>query len=272
MVRNIEAADPWTVLFYRSLAFFVTVLIFMIVCDGGRLSLTARRVRRLGWLDLLIASALASGFIFYLQSLFATTVANTVLMLSTGPFFAALLGWVFLREKISLVTWVTMCMAFAGIAIMLMGAGLRTDSGASDLLGIVFAVAAVLAFAIMVVSLRWAGPERDMLMATSLAGLIAAVVSGFMMPTFQISLHDLLLSIGLGSIQIGIGFIFITLASRTVPAAQVPLLALGETALAPLWVWLFVNEVPAINTLIGGVIVLSAVIWQGYAGIRQRDS
>jgi len=92
-----------------------------------------------------------------------------------------------------------------------------------------------------------------------------------MMPTFSISLPDLLLSLALGSVQIGVGFIFITLASRTVPAAQVPLLALGETALAPLWVWLFINEVPAINTLIGGSIVLIAVIWQGYAGIKTNN-
>jgi len=98
IVRHIEHADPWTVLFYRSLAFFVTVLVFMLVRDHGRVRETVKRVTRLGPLDALIATALACGFIFYLQSLFATTVANTVLMLSTGPFFAALLAWLVLRS------------------------------------------------------------------------------------------------------------------------------------------------------------------------------
>jgi len=75
----------------------------------------------------------------------------------------------------------------------------------------------------------------------------------------------------LGAIQVGLGFILITLGSRSVPSAQVPLLALAETALAPLWVWLVVNETPARNTLVGGAIVLAAVAFQGIAGLRRSQ-
>ena len=106
--------------------------------------------------------------------------------------------------------------------------------------------------------------------AVSLAGIAAALMCVPFMPTFAISGHDLLMAIMLGSVQIGFGFILITLGTRSVPSAQVPLLALGETALAPLWVWWFVAEVPAVNTLIGGGLVLVAVLFQGVVGLRGR--
>jgi len=78
-------------------------------------------------------------------------------------------------------------------------------------------------------------------------------------------------SMALGAVQVGMGFILITLGSRSVPSAQVPLLALAETALSPLWVWLLVNETPARNTLFGGAIVLAAVAFQGIAGLRRNQ-
>ena len=110
-----------------------------------------------------------------------------------------------------------------------------------------------------------------MMAPTALAGILAAVLTLGFIPTFNISFHDLLLSICLGSLQVGLGFILITLGSRSVPSAQVPLLALAETALSPLWVWLFVNETPARNTLMGGALVLCAVLYQGYAGLKPRQ-
>ena len=113
-----------------------------------------------------------------------------------------------------------------------------------------------------------------MMAPTALAGVIAAAMCVPMMSPLvdilAISVTDLFIAICLGSVQVGCGFILITLGSKTVPAAQIPLLGLSETALSPLWVWLAVNEVPANNTLIGGAIVLVAVVMQGYAGVRAK--
>lgn len=254
IVRFIENADAWLLLFFRSLAFFVTVIIFMVFRDRDQL---VNRFRDIRPRDLIVSVALASGFIFYVLSLYNTTVANTVLLLSTGPFFAAFLGWIVLREKVSRATWVAMLIAIAGIGVMVSG-GLATD----DLLGAWYAILAVFSFAVLIVALRSAG-DRDMLAVTALSGLVAAAYCVPMIDSFHINLRDILLAISMGSVQVGFGFILITLASRSVPAAQVPLLALGETALAPLWVWLFVAEVPDTRTLIGGAIVITALIYQG---------
>lgn len=259
-VRFLENANPWTVLFYRSLAFSLTVSLFMVIRDGRKF---IRHFQQLQPIDGIVSLSLGIGFITYVLSLFNTTVANTVLILSTGPVFAALLGWLILRERVSKATWLAMVLAFGGVAIMV-----SDGIAGGDVAGLVYALLAVLAFAVMIVTLRSVQQGRDMMAATALAGICAAFLSLFFIPTFQISLHDLLLSIGLGALQVGLGFILITLGSRSVPAAQVPLLALAETALSPLWVWLLVNETPARNTLLGGVLVLCAVVFQGVLGLR----
>lgn len=261
-IRFIEDASPWTVLFYRSLTFTVTVVIYLLVRDRRTF---IKRFRSISAADLVISMSLALGFITYVLSLFNTSVANTVLILSTGPVFAALLGWLVLREKVTVVTWLAMLLAISGVVVMVSG-----GIAGSDKLGILYALLAVMTFSVMIVMLRRSPAYHDTMPATALAGICAAIMCVFFVPTLQISLNDLLLSIALGSLQVGMGFILITLGSRSVPAAQVPLLALAETALSPLWVWLLVNETPARNTLLGGAIVLCAVAFQGISGLRRQ--
>ena len=259
-IRFLDDASPWTVLFYRSLTFSLTITAFMVFRDGRAFT---QRFAQIKPQELVVSVSLAVGFIAYVLSLFNTSVANTVLILSTGPVFAAVLGWIFLREPVVRTTWLAMAAAFGGVAVMV-SSGI--DIG--DRFGILYAFIAVFAFAVLIVALRRAPTGKDMMAPTALAGICAAILSLAFIPTFSISLHDLLLAISLGSLQIGLGFILITLGSRSVPSAQVPLLSLAETALSPLWVWLFVNETPARNTLLGGMVVLCAVAFQGYIGLR----
>jgi len=138
--------------------------------------------------------------------------------------------------------------------------------------GMLLAVMAVLAYASMLVVLRSAkernGRARELLPATALAGLLAALFSIPMIDSFVLSQTDFLLSLCFGSVQVGAGFILITLATQIVPAAQVALLSLTETALAPLWVWLVFTETPGPNTLLGGVIILIAVLYNGIVELR----
>lgn len=258
-VRSLETDDPWIVLFYRSISFSVTVLIFM--CVYGDTSLS-NRFRGMRPIDAVVSLSLSIGFIFYLLSLYHTTVANTVFILSAGPFLAALLGWLFLREAVSRLNWVAMILAALGISIMVSGA-----VEGKHLFGMLLAFGAVAAFALMIVVMRSTAQQRDMLPSTFFGGLLAALICSPMIDQFSISRWDLSMAIGLGVVQIGAGFILITLGTRSVPAVQVPLLTLSETALAPLWVWLLVNETPARDTLTGGAIVLGAVLLQGTIGI-----
>ena len=267
LVRYIESANPWTVLFYRSLAFSATVFLFMCIrrarSPASSHSLLSE-FRPRHWSDIVVTLSLATSFTGYIMSLFHTSVANTVLIISTGPVMAAVLAWLLLRERISRLTAIAIAGAIIGVFVMVSG-----GIGDSDIKGILYSFIAVFAFAIMIVSLRFSH-HTDSIPFTCLAGLVAALFSIVLLPTFAISTNDLLIALSLGSIQIGVGFTLITLGSKSVPSAEIPLLCLGETALAPIWVWLAVAETPARNTLIGGAFVLSAVLLQGILGIMKN--
>ncbi|MEE9332993.1 MAG: DMT family transporter [Granulosicoccaceae bacterium] len=262
LVRMIEQADPWTILFYRSITFAITVLLFMLFRSGKS---AFAEFRGFAWLEWIVAVSVGLSFITYLLSLFYTSVANTVIIISSGPLFAAVMGWLVLREVVGIRTWISIALAVSGLLVMF-----TADVSLSDILGMAYALFAVAMFAVMIVAVR-RSTRPDMLAATCCAGLVAAIVSAFMMPSFALSTHDLLVAIGLGSFQIGVSYILITLGSRSVPSAQVPILCLPETALAPLWVWLSISETPDATTIVGGALVLSAVVFQGVTGIRRRQ-
>ena len=136
-------------------------------------------------------------------------------------------------------------------------------------LGNLIALLTPISFAVLVVAVR-KRTDRDMTPMLPIAGLIASLVALPMVGSFTLSAHDLLLSCLLGAAQIGLGFILITLGARGVPAAQVPLLTLTETVLAPIWVWLAFAEAPAARALRGGLVVLGAVLAESIAGIRRE--
>lgn len=261
ILRNIEAADGWQVMFYRSIAFTVTLSLYIAVRYRGRM---IRPFLRIGRTGPLLSLLLGLGSVCYVFAILETTVANVMFILSTTPLWTALLAWAVLRERVRASTWVAMLAAVAGIGLMVVN-GLATGR----ILGNLLAFGAVAGFAGMVVILR-RSQHVDMVPATCLAGVVAAALSALMVEGFAVSGHDLALSLLLGTVQYGAGFLFITLGARYVPAAEVSLLALSEIILAPTWVWIFVDEVPAALTLAGGAMVLAAVVGQALVGLHRE--
>lgn len=253
ILRHIEQAEIWTVSFYRSVFFVATLLVFLLV-TRGRDTLSA--FRAIGWDGVVVAVAMAGGSTLYILALSLTTVANVMFILSTSPLLTALLGRLVLGERIGAVTWVAMLAALAGIAIMVAD-GLE----AGALLGNLTALGAVVAFAIMITALR-RGRHVDMVPATCLGGALAALLALAMAGSLVVTGHDLGFCFLLGSLQLGGGFLLITLGSRYVPAGEVALLVLLEVVLAPIWVWIWIDEVPRSGTLLGGGLVLAAVLAQ----------
>lgn len=250
LVRLFEDTDGWTIMFYRGLSFFA--MMFVIVCFRSR-GRVVERYRAIDATGLAIGVCLGLGLISYLFAMLNTTVANVYFVVGASPLVTALLAWLVLGERISLRTGVILTAALLGIGVMV-AEGLATGR----MLGNVIALGTLGTFAVFVILLRKAR-AFDMLAATSLAGLVAAAVAAFMADTLYISLHDLILAIIFGAVQIGLGFTFITYAARHIPAAELMLLSLSESILGPVWVWLVVAEVPSVSTLLGGAIVLGCV-------------
>ena len=259
-LRNIETAEGWQILFYRSLTFSVTVFLFLLLRRDIRIR---DELINLGWNGLVLAVFLGTGFIAYVFALLHTTVANALFVISAAPLMIALLGWLVLKERVPIRTWVAIGGATAGLVVMV-----GSEFASGRYLGNLIALWVPISYAVTIVLIR-RSTRLHMLPALCLAGIVATAISAFGIQNFSLSLHDLLISIYLGIFQIGFGFILLFLGARYVPAAQVGLIGLTETICAPIWVWLAVSEVPATATLIGGLIIFSAILSDGFINIER---
>ena len=252
--RIIEQASGWQILFYRSFFMIGLLIGVLAVKSKGRLLTQFRGLRGE---DFLLALFLGTGIVAYVFALLLTTVANALFILSSVPFITALLGWLILREAVPSHTWITIAMAMIGLAIMV-GNGLASGR----YLGNLIALWLPISYAASVILVRRSS-QPNMLIALCLAGVVSLICAAPFIGDLVISRHDLLVSAYLGIFQVGLGFTFMVLGARYVPAAQVGLLALVEPVLAPLWAWMVAAEIPAHTTLIGGAIIFLAISLDG---------
>ena len=259
IVRLLEVG-PMVMNFYRALFLMCAVMILLAIRHRGA---AVVRVIGVGWPGLLAGMMLAITVITFIQSLTHTTVANTLFVLGAIPFVTAALAWMFLGERPNSATLVTMAIAFGGIVIMI-GEGFTVGSA----YGNVMAVLATLCFAIYAVLVR-RYRQIDMLPAILISTLIImAVVALMRQGELEISRQDLLLCLLWGGVMSGFTSAVFIFASRHVVAAEVTLFMLLEFALGPVWVWLFINEIPARWTLAGGVLVISALVGRSLSEFR----
>jgi len=270
LVRLTEAAGSWQIIFYRSLALTGTMLALLAIHYRHRL---VAAIREAGW-DALLAGAASSGtLVLFILSLETITVANALFMSGIAPFVTALLGRMFLKEPIPVITWVAMIMAMAGILVMVEGA-----VSFDRLVGNLLALGSAICFALMSFFLR-RGRQGDMLPASLASGVISSLLAlvvllgsaGGIGASFAVTGRDLALCVTMGVVQLGLGMVCYTRGARHMPAAQLQLVAMAELALSPLWVWLVVAEVPPPAVLLGGMLILAATFVQAIAGSWSRQ-
>ena len=259
LLRNIESASGWQILFYRGLAF--SIMLFLILLIKYRKG-TADAFRAIGRPGLWAALGLGLGSVCYIFAILLTTVANAVFIIGASPLATAFVGWLILGEK-------TSKFGIAAMLISLTGIGLMFADGLIEgrWLGNIAALGVVISFVIFLLLVR-GRQQVDMLPATCLGGLVMAAVGGLFADDLVISNHDLVISLVLGLVQFGIGFMCFTIATRYIMASEVALFALTESILGPIWVWVGVGEQPSLLTFIGSGIVLVCVSSYCIVGIR----
>jgi drug/metabolite transporter, DME family len=273
LVRLTDGIDIWQIVFFRALVMLVVIGAW-IWSIHGRHSFAV--MRRAGSPAVIAGIAAGLAGLAFVAALFHTSVAQAVLMMGLSPFFAALLGWWILREKVQGATWAGMLIALAGLVIMLAG-----GPGGASFVGSILALYFAFAFACYSVLLRW-GQKTEMVVAQIWNALFLITFGGIvlLLPTplressgfeaFALGWHNVPVIVFMGAVQLSLGMILFTRGSRTVPAAQLSLLALIEPTLGPLWAWLIVAEVPVPATIIGGGVILSAVAVQVLLSSRRR--
>jgi drug/metabolite transporter (DMT)-like permease len=265
-IRMIDEATVWQILLYRSISLSLFLAMVIYLRSHGNFLKVVKAAGLPGCIAGLSLVGAYSGGIYGIQS---TSVANAMLLFAAAPFMAAMLGWIFLRERVRKATWVAILFAILGIGIMVQD---KTQSGAA-LLGNLSALGGAFGFAVFSVALRW-GRSGDMLPAVFLSGIFAifitSTICSFNGLSFRISVNDTSISMGMGVFQVGAGLVLYTLGSKTLPAAELTLLSLAEVLLGPLWVYLFLNEVATLNTLLGGLVLLLAIAGNAISGARRK--
>ena len=256
IIRSFEEASIWQILFLRSFFFFLLALIaFLFVTYKKN---TFNIIKESGLPGLLGGFVLSFSFVAFVVAMSNTTVANVVFIISTQTMFLAIFGYFYLKEKVSLIGLISILLAMSGIIIMV---GDSISGG--SLFGNIVALAIPINFAILVMIIR-KNTKVDMVPAIFYSGIFSLIYGFFLAESFEFTKHDLWMGFLLGVPQLAVSFICITIGSRTVESATVGLLMLMETLCAPLWVWLFLNEIPPISVFIGGAVIISAIILKSF--------
>ena len=260
IVKSFEGATLWQILFWRSLFFSLTVLTFLIITYKSKVLKSFYDSGLPGFIGGLILSI---GFCGYVFAMYNTTVANTNFIISLQILFLAVFGFFFLKEKINLITLISIILAMSGVLLMV---GNSLSPG--ELSGNLAAFTMPITFAVLIMIVR-KFPSVDMVPAQFVAGISSCLIGLSLSPTIMISPHDIFLGFLAGFFQIGFGFIFITIGARTTPSAMVGIIMLSESVLGPIWAFLFVSEIPSLYGLIGGAIILFAVLLQFYTLLKK---
>ncbi len=251
IIRSFEDASIWQILFYRSLFFLWALITFLFLTYGKK---TIKKIKIAGIPGLVGGIFLSGSYVAYMYSMTETTVANVVFIISTQTIFLPILAYFYLKEKISQRGLAAIVLAMIGVLLMI-----GDSIGTGSIYGNVAALAIPINFSILILIIR-KYPKVDMIPAIFYAGVLSCLYGLILLESINISTKDIWLSFLLGVPQLAFGFIFITIGSRTTPAVMVGLLMLMETIFAPIWVWLFYNEIPPSSVLIGGLIIISAVV------------
>lgn len=263
MLNLVNATDIWTLVFWRSL--------FMGLAIGAFVVLRYRRdtiaqIRGLGRAGLAAGLLLTVANVGFVGAMLNTSVANVLVIVATMPLFCAVFGLVFLREAVRPRTWVTIAVAFAGIAVLFSG-----SMGGGRPLGDLIALGIAVSHGAALVLLRAFG-NRDNMPVLALAGFLGAAVALVAAEPLATTAHDMVLIAANGLVIVPFALALFLAGIRTVPAAEVAVLSLVETVLGPLWAWAGLGQTPAVHSFIGGAMVLVAVIGNAAVSILRRRS
>ena len=268
VVRHIDQPQlvPWQYLFTRGLVIFILLNVYLYLNEGLKFY---KNYSKIGISGILGGVGLATAMITFIWSITNTSAAVSLLCLAAMPFITALLGFMFLKEKISMSVWIAIFVATFGIAVMALG-----NVEKNTLPGLIFGLASALGFSIFSVTLRWR-KSTPKFTTVAIAGLFCCIFS-----TAFILINDLnFLSTSKNEALFAThgtlvcsGLILYSIGSKNIPATDLTLLSLTEVIGGIFWVWLpwlGVNEVPATNTIIGGFFIFVAIIY--YSLIMQSN-
>ncbi len=255
IIRSFETDDMWQILLIRSFFFIIALIIFLVLTYKKN---TINVIKTSGFPAIIAGLFLSISFVAYIAAMSMTTVANVVFIISTQTIFLAIFGYLFLKEKISLKGFAAIILAIIGMFIMV---GNSINQG--TFIGNIISFAIPINFTILVMIIR-KFPKLDMVPAIFYSGIFSGIYGLFLASSLTFSFNDIIMGFLLGVPQLAFGFICVTIGTKTTQSLTVGLLMLLETICAPIWVWIFLNEIPPLSVFIGGSVIISAVVLKSF--------
>jgi len=263
VTRHIETAPAFEQVFWRSLAAFV--FIGLVLLFQGKLPW--RAVRQLGPAGLFSGLMWATMSTAFLVALSLTTVANALVVMSIAPLLTAALSFLLLKEEIPTRTWVAAIAAIIGMGWMF-----HSGFEPTHIAGMLVALIVPFGSAANLIALRMAHAKVDLIPAVMVGGVLGCLIALPLALPFSATGNDILLLALLGVFQLGLPCALLVVASRVLAPPEIALLSLLEVILGPLWVWLGAGERPAQATVVGGAIVLGALVLNELGSLRRKPA
>lgn len=264
LLTRFISADSLTITFWRALLFGLVAMTFVVLRYRSK---TLTVFAGFSWAEYAVMVSYGIGNLLFIYSITHTSVANTLFMLSTTPIWAALIAWLFLKEKVPLRTWVAIGAVLIGIIIITRGSQGKEGAWLGDLAGLLGAGVLALQFSIIRVA-----KSRDILPALAMGGILTGLVLSQFIDPMSTSNLDLFYLFIMGAVMLPVASSLMFLGPRYIPAPEVSLMMLLETILGPLWVWLAIRENPGIYSIVGGTIVLLTLAVNTWLGLREDST
>ena len=261
-VKSFETENPWQILFWRQFFFSITIFIFLLTKYKRDIF---KVLIKSSFVSLIMGCGLFFGFVGFVYSMLNTSVANVNFINTTQVIFLTIFSFIFLKEKINLITLISIIIAFIGIVIIFLN-----SLYVGDLKGNIIALAIPLCFAGVVIFVK-KFPNCDLTLSGIIGSFFVMIYALFASEYIFISKHDFLLSIVAGVFQTGLPFIFLIIASKYISSSIIGLVMLLEALLGPAWAFIFIDDIPSINVFIGGSFILAGVTLKLYMSIYKNN-
>ena len=256
---RLSNVDTWGLVFYRGLIPFLSVffvMLFIYKLDFFKMLFTS------GFHGIIYISTFSITNITFVVSIQNTNVANTLVMIATAPMLSAILGAIFLKEPPDKKTWISIIITFLAI-IYIFSDSLKLGNFYGDVLGFITAIG----LAVGAVTIR-SGKTKNLVPAAVVGKLFVATFALFFIESFVLVDQDLIIVPLMCILCVAIPFVLVTIAPRFIPAAEVNLFFLLETIIGPIWVWFIIKEQPSVETLIGGMVIISTIAIHSFFKLR----
>ena len=255
IIKSFETQNPWQILFWRQFFFSITIIVFLLAKYKKNIS---KIFLKSNFISLIMGSGLFFGFVAFVYSMLNTSVANVNFINTTQVIFLTIFSIIFLKEKINLITLISILIAIIGVVIIFLN-----SLSVGDLKGNIIALAMPLCFAGVVIFVK-KFPNSDLTLSGLIASLFVMAYAVLVSKNIFLSSHDFILAMFAGILHTGIPFILLVIASKYISSSLIGLIMLMEALLGPTWAYIFINDIPTINVFIGGIFILFGVILKLY--------